>query len=323
MIIRSYTQGDESAIMELDARELPSQWNPRTLENWYWKFTDTNPNGHSLIWIAEHQGKMIGHFAAVPYLLKVLDEEVKASHTIGALVDKRYKKRGLLKFVGDRLMEELIQKQIVYTWGFPNKLAYEFEKVALGYIDLLNFDQWKALRQDMVHTPANPAIRPVRQFDTPFDQLWETCAPDYPVAIKRSSQYLEWRFLQRPDWDYFPFALYDNNQLKGYVVLKLYREEKILRGHIIDIFAQRKDKETFSQLIDHSLSFLIEKAVDEVTVWIWGNETVEELMADKGFQRIPANIPLILRVNNELRYNKEVTDNRNWFFTMGDSTEIF
>jgi hypothetical protein len=323
MKIRSYISGDEKEIMELDARELPSRWNPRTLENWYWKFTGKNPSGHALIWVAEHESHLVGHFAAVPYRLNVFGEVVTASHTIGALVDKKFQKRGLLKFVGDRLMEELAQSHIPYTWGFPNKLAHKFENVTFGYNDLLNFDEWGIEKAFIKKTSSQQSIRQVREFDQSFDRLWETCSPGYEIAVVRNRDYLNWRYLQRPDWEYFPFAYYEDDILKGYVVLKLYREDDTFRGHIIDIFARRDDEPVFSALIDHALSFFSAKAVDEVTVWIWGNPLVEALFPRKGFIKKEIDRPLILRVNLEHRHREKVKDKTHWYFTMGDSTEIF
>ncbi|UCH98186.1 MAG: GNAT family N-acetyltransferase, partial [Candidatus Aminicenantes bacterium] len=309
--------------MELDARELPSRWNPRTLENWYWKFTARNPAGHSFIWVAEHEDHLVGHFAAVPFRLKVFDEELTASHTIGALVDKKFQNRGLLKFVGGKLMDELARNNIIYTWGFPNKLAHKFENVALGYNDLINFDEWKITTANLEKGPANPNIRQVTEFDRRFDQLWETCSSDYEIAVVRKAAFLNWRYLQRPDWEYFPFGFYDNEVLKGYIVLKLYREAEALRGHIIDIFGARNDEQTLSPLIDHSLYFFIEKNVTEVMVWFWGNRLIEELFTRKGFSKEEIDRPLILRINKEHKYQKEILDNSHWYFTMGDSTEIF
>ncbi len=323
MEIRAYREGDEKQIMDLDARELPSIWNRRTLDNWYWKFTDRNPAGHSLIWVAEHCGQLVGHFAAVPFHLKVMDEVVTASHTIGALVDKKFQNRGLLKFVGEKLMEDQVNHNIPYTWGFPNKRAHRFENVVLNYNDLIHFDRWTLQGNSISKTNLNPDIRRIMEFSQEFDLLWEECAAAYPVAIQRDSVFLNWRYLQRPDWEYFPYSLYENDKLKGYVVLKLYREEEVLRGHIIDIFAEKNDARTLEQLIDHSLNFFMEKEVTEVMNLIWGNLLIESLFLAKGFKRIPADIPLILRINKEHKNIDKVKDNANWYFTMGDSTEIF
>jgi hypothetical protein len=323
MEIRSYKKGDEKAIMELDARVLPSVWNRRTLANWYWKYTASNPAGKSLIWVADHNKQMVAHFAAVPYRLKVFDEEITAAHSIGALVEEKYQNRGLLKLVGDKLMTDLKDNNIPYTWGFPNERAYKFETVALGYGDLINFDEWQLPKEGLKRAEPPLSFRKITIFNEEFDRLWESCSPDYHVAVKRDQTYLNWRFIDRPDWWYFPFGFYEKDQLKGYVVLKLYREENELRGHIIDIFARRDDQETFSQLINGSLNFFAEQVVDLVTVWIWGNPIIEDLFREEGFILKSINRPLILKINIQHKDYQKVKNNSHWYFTMGDSTEIF
>lgn len=324
MKIRAYEAGDEKAIMALDARALPSVWNRRTLANWYWKYTETNPAGKALVWVADHKEQMVAHFAAVPYRLKTFDEELLASHSIGALVEEKYQNRGLLKVVGDKLMEDLKAKNISYTWGFPNRRAYEFEKMAFGYGDLLNFDEWVLPGKDLKRREPPLSFQKVTVFTQAFDELWERCSPGYDVAVRRDAAYLNWRYLERPDWWYFPYAVVEDNQVKGYVVLKLYREENLLRGHIVDIFAAKDDEETLSQLIDGGLNFFAEQGVDDVMIWFWGNPLVEKLFTAKGFKQQETDRPLILKVNDKQhKYVDKVKDSAHWYFCMGDSTEIF
>ncbi|MFC1853793.1 GNAT family N-acetyltransferase [candidate division CSSED10-310 bacterium] len=323
MNIRAYRKGDEHEIMAFDARELPSEENPRTLENWSWKFSDSNPAGHALIWIAEHNQQMVAHFAAIPYRLKVFDEELKASHTIGALVESKYQKRGLLMLVADKLWQEQANNQIPFTWGFPNQRAYQLHLSYLGYVDLINFDEWNLKKSNFVERETPPAFQRIQIFDDDVDALWRDCAPDYDIAVVRNKSYLNWRYLQRPDWQYFPYGIYEQNVIKGYVVLKLYREKQRQRGHIIDIFAHRNDEQTLSQLIDGSLNFFSDRDVDEITVWMWGNPLIETLFYQRAFTKISLERPLVLRRNLEHRYHNQILDSSRWYFTMGDSTEIF
>ena len=324
MKIRAYLSGDEHGIMALDEEALPSVWNRRTLQNWYWKYTDRNPAGKSIIWVAEHEERIVAHFAAVPYRLKVFDEEVAASHSIGALVEVKYQNRGLLKVVGDKMLANLGERNITFTWGFPNQRAYQFEKQALGYHDLINFDQWTVSKEKLKRNNAYDLdFRKITFFDESFDKLWESCASDYDIAIKRDAAYLNWRFIERPDWWYYPYGLYEGETLKGYVVLKCYQEEGILRGHIVDIFGPREDRLTLSRLIDSGMGFLADQVVDEILVWIWGNPLIEELFLEKGWTRTEIDRPLILKVNRDHRHKDRVLDNKNWYFALGDSTEIF
>jgi hypothetical protein len=323
MEIRSYRKGDEKEIMDLDARVLPSIWNRRTLANWYWKYTDANPAGPSFIRLACHNGKIVAHFAAVPYRLKTFAGEVTASHSIGALVEEKYQNRGVLKLVGDKLMADLVEHHIPYTWGFPNRRAYRFEKEALGYEDLINFDEWQCPKEKLYREEPPLSFRKVTFFDRDYDRLWEECSPGYAIAVKRDHTYLNWRFIQRPDWWYFPYAVYRQNRLTGYVVLKLYREDDILKGHVVDIFCKRDDEETISQLLAGSIDFFAEQGADMATTWLWGSPTIEQVLSTKGFVKQPTDRPLILRVNIREKNRREILDKAHWYFTMGDSTEIF
>jgi len=221
------------------------------------------------------------------------------------------------------LMEQLVANDIPYTWGFPNQRAHKFENVALNYNDLLNFDNWVLSKDKILPEVPHAGFRDVRQFDDDFDTLWGDCAKDYDVAIVRTRTYLNWRYLQRPDWEYFPFGFYDDGKLRGYVVLKLYREDDSFRGHIVDILARKDDRATLEQLIAGSVNFFFNREVDEVMVWFWGNPLVEELLEERKFERRPQDRPLILRLNKEHRYMDRVKNKEHWYFCMGDSSEIF
>lgn len=323
MNIRPYRQGDEEGILILDDKLFSSKWNPRTLENWHWKFTGSNPAGHALVWVAEHQGEIVGHFAAVPYRLKVFDREIMASHTIGAMVDERFQNRGLLKFINDRLVENLIQYDINYTWAFPNEQGYRFETKALGGQDLINFDVWKWTRGENNQALFMTDVKTLSAFDTGVDRLWESCRNQYEIAVVRKKEYLNWRYLSRPDQKYFPMALYENNLMKGYVVAKLFTEGRTLRGHVVDLFAPKDDEKSLRSLLSGGMHFLKKKKVDEVTIWFWGNPLVEKIMMEVGFVKETADIPLIMKVNRTDEKTDRVLHKSHWYFTMGDSTEIF
>ncbi|MFH0861119.1 MAG: GNAT family N-acetyltransferase [Candidatus Altiarchaeota archaeon] len=323
MEIRPYQKGDEKEILALDRRLEDHPWNRTDLSNWYWKYADANPSGKSFIWVMTEDEKIIAHFAAVPFRLKVFDEEIIASHTIAALVESKYQNRGLLKFISDKLFEDLKENNIPVTYGFPNKRSYTLHKGFMGYSDLIFFDALKITKPNLVGKQELPGFHKIDKFGDDFDNLWDSCRKDYKIAVVRNKNYLNWRYIQRPDWKYFPFGVYKGKTLGGYTVLKLYREDKILRGHILDVFTCSGDKDTLDKLVDGSLNFFSEHNVDEVTCWIWGNPLFEEVLEEKGFSKENTKIPLVIRMNKQFDYAEEIKDNMNWYFTMGDSTEIF
>lgn len=327
MKIRPYKDGDEKGIFDLDRRLETHPWNRRTLDNWYWKYTDKNPSGRSFVWLMEEDDKIIAHFAAVPYRLKVCDTEIIASHSIGALVEEKYQNRGLLKFVSDKMFEELKENNIPFTYGFPNDRSYVLHKTHMGYADLIKFDTWK-IEKDGIDKIRNKngggsSFKDIKEFDCKFDELWKECSGEYEIAVVRNKEYLNWRHLGRPDSKYYPFGIYAGNILKGYVVLKLYKDDKTLRCNILDIFGHRDDKETLRKALDIAFDFFYGNNVDEVTCWIWGSKLLEKLFEEKGYTKITSNIPLVIRINQEFEYHDIVKDDKYWYFTMSDSTEIF
>lgn len=327
MKIRAYKEGDEKEIWALDRRLETHTWNRRDLNNWYWKYTNQNPSGKSFIWLIEEEGKVIAHFAVVPYKLKVFDKELIASHSIAALVEEKYQNRGLLKFVGDKLFEELRRNNIPFTYGFPNARSYGLHKAYMGYTDLIRFDNWKIQKPeiDKIHNEYTNSIvfKEIDKFDETFDELWKACSCEYEIVVVRDRNYLIWRYLSRPDGKYYPFGVYRDNNLKGYIILKLYKEDKVLRGHMLDIFAHRDDVDTLNRLINGGLNFFKEQNVDEATCWIWGNVLIENILSESGFERTSADIPLVIRINKDFEYAEDIENNKHWFFAMGDSTEIF
>ncbi|MFC1585759.1 GNAT family N-acetyltransferase [Fibrobacterota bacterium] len=325
MKIRSYKKGDEIRIAALDRSLEVHPWNRRDVNNWHWKYSEKNPSSKGLVWIMEDKDELLAHFAAVPYTLKVFDKEIIGSHTIAALVVEKFQGRGLLKFVADKLFEELKEKNIPFSYGFPNERSYSLHLTHMDYIDLIKFDTWKIQKAEITgdQVVKTEGFENLPVFDDKVDTLWEESKDDYQIAVKRDQDYLNWRYLQRPDCTYYPFGLFREGKLAGYTVLKLYQEEDILRGHILDIFAPRTAQDVFDDLIRGSLDFFQSKNVDEATCWIWGNSTVDSILKEKGFEKETTGVPLVIRINRKFQYVKEIVEASNWFFTMGDSTEIF
>jgi hypothetical protein len=115
MKIRPYNPGDEKQILEMDWLLFPDPWNKRNIDNWRWKYSGNNPAGKAIIYVMEHEGKIIVHFAVVPYRLRVFGEDVLGSHSIGSMVLPEYQGKGLIKFVADKQFEEVAKREIAFS----------------------------------------------------------------------------------------------------------------------------------------------------------------------------------------------------------------
>ena len=323
MKIREYNAGDEKQILEMDWMLFPDPWNKRNLDNWFWKYMGNNPAGKSIVYVMENNGKIIVHFAVVPYRLRVLGGDILGSHSIGSMVLPEWQGKGLIKFVADKLFEETVKRKILFSYGFPNDLAYELHKKMFAYDDITQiYTMEKETDKKRASTSNSFKFLPIERFDNSVDELWDLAKDTYKVSVVRDAVYLNWRYLERPDQKYYAFGAYENDKLVGYVILKLYRDDKILKGHIIDIFNLPERDDIASFLIENSEKFFVENKTNIESSWVSGSGLYNRLLEEKGFKPVRPR-PLICRINFDKERYSEVINGKNWYFTMGDTTEIY
>ena len=325
MKIREYQPGDEQQILEMDWLLFPDPWNKRNLDNWFWKYMGNNPAGKAIVYVMEHEGKIIVHFAVVPYRVRVLGQDVLGSHSIGSMVDPKYQGKGLIKFVADKLFEEAVGRGIAFSYGFPNDLAYELHKKLMGYGDIAQIYTMEKPTEPKAEQkqPAESfKFKPIIKFDGSVDQLWDQAKDSYKIAVIRDAVFLNWRYLARPDQKYYAFGAYEGQQLVGYVILKLYQDDKVLKGHIIDIFSLPERREIAEFLVSKSEEYFSQKKTNIESAWVTGSDLYNSVLADRRFKPVRPR-PLICRLNLDQDKNQSMLDGENWYFTMGDTTEIY
>ncbi len=325
--IRPYEAGDEQGFQVLDKLLEVHPWNRRDLANWEWKYKGENPAGTPLIFVAEDQGEMIAHFAAIPMLYYIDGEIIRGSHSTAMMTKPEFQNRGLVKFVADKLFKELICQKISFTYGYPNDNAYDLHKRHMGYDDI----NMQPLLERKLHQnidiqrftyPTSLSFQKIDLFDNRVNDLWETAKGSFKTIVIRDDRFLNWRYISRPDIQYHVYGAYDQEKLVGYCVLKLYQEDKILRGHFIDLFTIPGEKMYGRFLLQKGLEIFWAKQVDEVNLWMQGSLFFLEIVKEFGF-KVVSSRPLICRFNLDQDKFRPLLTAENWYFTMGDTLEIY
>src|SRR3990167_2545575 len=136
MIIRKYQSGDEQKILNLDKLTENHPWNRRDINNWLWKYKGNNPAGPAIIFVCEDKDEIIAHFAIIPIYYSIFGKKLLASHSIGVMVKPEWQNRGLIKYVVDAAFEEAERRSILFTYGYPNELAYKLHTNLMKYEDI-------------------------------------------------------------------------------------------------------------------------------------------------------------------------------------------
>jgi len=326
VMIRTYKEGDENGFLSLDRLIEIHPWNRRDITNWNWKYKGNNPAGESIIYVAENDNELVAYFAALPMRYWINGEDVIGSHSIAMMVKPEWQNKGLIKFVGDKLMKELEEKEIAFTYGYPNENAYELHLKFWNY-KLISMQTLYELNigdelMNSAPNPSNLVVKEIERFDESVNSFWEKEKNNYNAIVVRDDSFLNWRYIDRPDAKYHALGIYDNAELCGYCILKLYKEGEIRRGHIIDYFSRHDSSECAEVLVDNSLKYFKKNKVDEVNLWMQGSIFNQEILKKFGFVKGVAR-PMICRFNLEEQNHASFLTEENWYFSMGDTLEIY
>ncbi len=325
--IRRATPQDGAGIFALDQAVEIHPWNRRTIENWYWKFTGDNPAGAAINFVAEDQGEIVACFSVLPIWYWIDGKKIRGSHSIGMIVKPELQNRGLIVFVADKVLKEVEAEKLPFTYGYPNENAYELHKKFLKYEDIAMQPLLERRIEDPSEMPNQTfstglEFRKIEKFDESVDLLWDQVKNQFKAIVIRNADFLNWRYMARPDVSYYAYGAYDHNKLVGYCVLKLYQEDKILRGHFLDLFTIPGEKEYGCFLIQNGLEFFKKEKRSAVNLWMQGSSFFQKLLREYGFEE-KGGRPFICRFNFERELFKPCLAKEHWYFTMGDTQEIY
>jgi len=241
---------------------------------------------------------------------------------------------------------------IRFAFGFPNEAHYGAGRELLGYRDVgqvllmrryLNpglfvakltqspriLDWTRPLGNRLVRALygrrwARPVegwtIECIPSFDERFDRFWERMANVYPVMVARHRNYLNWRYVERPDVRYTTYAATREGELQGYVVLSLQRRIA-LQGLVADLLAE--DDATMDVLLQRALTHFLDRSADMVSCWALPQTDLYRALRRLGFIQRRVAAPLVCMVFDHDTVDEAfLCDSRNWYVTMGDSDGV-
>jgi hypothetical protein len=267
---RAYEPGDDAGILALrratfgavdEARLLPAVWR--------WQFVD-NPAGSGYIRLADHDGTIVGQYAAIPTRFR-LGADGGSEHIFAMSCDTMthpaFQRQGMFVRLAQELYDDITSRLGVTTvWGFPNPASYPGFVGRLGWFDIHEFptyvkplqsarmlaryvgsralaaavggaaDRLFRLATPRVRAPRRCTVTAVSAFDGRFADLWHRHQALAEVIQVRDPAYLHWRYCAAPIFAYRPFAVTVGGALEGYVVLRLLTLFDMPFCAVVDLF---------------------------------------------------------------------------------------
>lgn len=155
----------------------------------------------------------------------------------------------------------------------------------------------------------------VDRFGLEVDRLWEVAKQKYGVIVKRDHVFLNWKALDHPYLGYRGFQAWRDGKVTGYSILRFSDPEEPSVGHIIDLFADRDDKESLYALIQHAIGlFGKERAVLQCETTI---PEFEQALKRYAFHKVGSIVPTYRCLDPEM--NRELDRRKSeWFITRID-----
>jgi len=322
IIFRESCKDDRKSILDLINLVQPHL--PWSKEYFEWQYLD-NPAGKAKIWVAEHNGNIVSNYVAVPHLFKVDQREGIAWMIQDILTHPDYRKRGIMHKLHDLCSEAICNEQFPINYTFPdeNRGTYRLFlkngwqnlfRIPLRFVTDLN----SKLTNSREHLKSTVACS---SFNEDIDELWNKSKRDFVFAISRGSSYLTWRYLKRPQAQYFPYIAKQEGLVKGLIIMKYYDTADDVRvAHICDLFTEPGNDPIVRKLLVRAHTFAVEFNATKLTVWNPIGHPYEPIYDKMGFI-LDQSVKhwLVVKTEDDLPGTIESDKSENWHLSMGDS----
>jgi hypothetical protein len=300
-------QGDINNILSL----LNDNFRTRISEEelcWYIK---KNPFGESRIYLMLcNESKVVGCYFVTP--MKVLSNSLIFNIGYGSHFAINKHHRNALNFVNFSKFvfnHEVLQGSSCLL-GPPNKSSFQPHKVLAGWKDFGTLDLLVLRNCE----PNSNECSQIRQFNLDHENLIRSQAGSFQVL--KSVEWLNWRYLNRPNTDYLCLECRSGLELLGFVVLKVWEEpDGYKKMHVMDLCASTL--EAVSKMLNTINYWSFVYNCHEINLWSSRDYKYRSVFSIAGYESEDSNAqPLIYR---PLASSSLSPPAKNWTFMYGDA----
>ena len=306
-------------------------------------------NGATTYYVAESNGRIIGHLGRMPMEFMINGELHKGFFPHDLYVHPEYRQKGMGFFVSMALYQALENETDSFCcnmWISPlnfriqNRRGYyelsfdKYVKLLNPYKEIIRFVRNKFLASvftfivkgifntlEFYLTRLNSSklqITKIERFDRRFDALNQKVSHKFDIIPSKRSDYLNWKYVDRPFSNFTRFAAEENGEVKGFLVSFLPKEEEYPTGIILDILVDPDDKVTICALCKAVIDYFRLNNVHRI----------ECLLSDKRLAKVLKKFLFLKRFETEsitlvnwkkLVEKESLVDRLNWHLTYGDS----
>jgi len=161
-------------------------------------------------------------------------------------------------------------------------------------------------------------------FDTNYDELWEFFSLKIKTTVWRDSQYMNWRYKEKPNNKYQYISLYQDNKLIGKSIYTIEKKHNGTIGYIMDIICNPDHKLASEILLKKTTLEIINQQADIILAWIPYNHFLFESYKKSKFIKLPRKLqPIKLFFGYKTKENSNIRiEKTDFFISYSDSDTV-
>ena len=304
----------------LDLINLVQPHVPFCQERWMWQY-GKGFHGPNRAWVCEDAQKIVGFAGLIRHRWYILGRQQDCYMPNDAMTHPDYRHQGMHAAVFTMMLEYIKSTGAPMCYVLPNeKSIREAEKQGWTKV----FPMPLVIRELKTGTgrlsKASVDVDEITFFDSRADRLCESFKDRFHFFHVRDFDYLNWRYVKKPDDTYRIFCVCRGNDLLGYMVFKLYREgSDTIRSHIVDLLVRPEEGAIVDALMGVAVRLSADAGSKHLSSWMLPHAPWYEHFEAWGF--VPQPTSRFLCVHEELTTVRieDLCATTNWYFTMGDS----
>ena len=314
--IRKLKSADIEKVCALFTEFLPYK---RDIDFWFWinKFIGVDD---SIAVIAEDKDeKIVGYYAIVPFNLNYMGTILKAGLGLHAFVHPDYRRKVSIFELSNLAYKEAKNKEIKLVYGFPNKNYKDIQLKIERWSEIATFKSIE-LSAKIKKNNTKFKLKKINNSAKDLLNIEKLIIQNQninSIELKKTTKYYYERYINHPQKLYNCFYIVVQSKILGFLVLKTFKDEETVKGHIIDFIT--KEIVTYTDIIDLSLDYFNEE-INKLVLWPVNEKFKAEVKKygniNYGFETF-FGLKLIDKSLKDELHN--LINFENWNLMMGDS----
>jgi SAM-dependent methyltransferase len=328
LVVRPFKAGDEGAILEMFREVFQVD---RSLDHWSWEFLE-NPFGGPQVITVWDGNTLVSNYAACPSPFWMDDHMILVNQGVDTMTlpSHRGVGRGPTSLLARavRLFYRLhCEGKVGFYYGFNTGRIQKFGRMFLDYSVVAQVTEWRLADEPLETLAARGrwkdwlcgySASEATEVSGWADAFFASVRARYGRLIARNSQYLTWRYLNHPTFDYVLVVVRQGGRVVGWWLVKVEGEAMIIGDALFVPEAIRAPVVGLSAVL--RILKGRETTIREIRGWFsehppWWANRLKQL----GFKphREPNNLSLCMNTFLEPMEPQAVADRM--YFTNGDS----